>query len=160
MKKRTMQLCRAAIIAALYVVLTYLSTALGLAAGPIQLRLSEILCILPLFTPAAIPGLFIGCLLANILSGSILEILIGSLATLMGAYGTYLIGKTRLRYFAALPPIASNTVIIPIIYIGAYGVSQGFFMIALGVFICELISVGIFGTLLIPVLDKYRSKLF
>ncbi len=160
MKKRTMQLCRAAIIAALYVVLTYLSTAVGLASGPIQLRLSEVLCILPVFTPAAIPGLFVGCLLANILSGNILDIIFGSLATLIGAYGSYFLGKARLKWLAALPPIVSNTVIIPLIYVGTYGLGDGFALIVLGVFLCELISVGVFGTLLIPIFDRCKSKLF
>ena len=67
--KKVLNLCRAAIIAALYVVLTYIANALGLASGSIQVRFSEALTILPFFTPAAIPGLFVGCLLSNILTG-------------------------------------------------------------------------------------------
>ncbi len=160
MKKRTLQLCRASIIAALYVVLTYLSAALGLATGPIQLRLSEILCVLPIFTPAAIPGLFVGCLLSNILYGNILEILLGALATLVGACGSYYLGKTRMKWLAVLPPIVSNTLMIPFIYIGTIGFGNAFFMLALGVFLCELISVGLLGGLLIPVFERFKTKLF
>ena len=68
-KKSALFLTQAAMIAALYVVLTYIANLFGLASGVIQIRLSEMLCILPVFTPAAIPGLFIGCLLSNILTG-------------------------------------------------------------------------------------------
>ncbi len=155
-----MQLCRAAIIAALYAVLTYFSAAVGLSSGAIQLRLSEALCILPIFTSAAIPGLTVGCLLANLIYGNILEVIFGTAATLIGACGSYILGKTRMKWLAIIPPIVSNTLIIPLIYVGTYGFADGFFMIALGVFICELISVGVLGGLLIPVLDRYKSKLF
>ncbi|MBR4018021.1 MAG: QueT transporter family protein, partial [Clostridia bacterium] len=76
-------------IAALYVALTFVSAQLGLSSGVIQLRLSEALCILPIFTPAAIPGLAIGCLLANAMTGCIvLDVILGSVATLIGAVGT------------------------------------------------------------------------
>ncbi len=88
--KKIMFLSQAAMIAALYVVLTLLANALGLANYAIQVRFSEALTILPFFTPAAIPGLTIGCLLSNILTGCApLDILFGTLATLIGALGTY-----------------------------------------------------------------------
>lgn len=79
-------LCEAGILAACYAVLTYLSSFLGLAYGPMQLRLSEALCVLPVLTPAAVPGLAIGCALGNIGSpyGPI-DILVGSIATLAAA---------------------------------------------------------------------------
>ena len=69
MKRRnpTRYLVQAGMIAALYVALTYLSNALGLAYGMVQFRLSEALCILPLFTPAAVPGLAVGCIVGNLL---------------------------------------------------------------------------------------------
>ncbi len=157
MKKRTLQLCRAAIIAALYIVLTYLSTALGLASGPIQLRLSEALCVLPAFTVSAVPGLFVGCLVSNILTGNVLDVIFGSLSTLLGAYGSYFLGKTRQKWLVPLPPIVSNTVIIPLIY--SFG-GESFWLLALGTFLCELISVGALGGLLMPILSRYKSKLF
>ncbi|HOA84750.1 MAG TPA: QueT transporter family protein, partial [Bacillota bacterium] len=81
-KKSTLFIARAGIIAALYVALTFLSAAMGLASGVIQLRLSEALCVLPVFTPAAIPGLAVGCLIANFATGAVvLDVIFGSLAT-------------------------------------------------------------------------------
>lgn len=78
----TVSITRAAIIAALYIVLTFFANALGLANSAIQIRFSESLCILPYFTKTAIPGLFIGCLLSNIMTGCALpDIIFGSLAT-------------------------------------------------------------------------------
>ena len=68
-KTSALRLTQAAMIAAIYVVLTYFISAFGLANGAIQVRISEALTILPIFTPAAIPGLFVGCLLSNILTG-------------------------------------------------------------------------------------------
>lgn len=101
-----------AIIAALYVLLTYLASLLGLASGVIQFRLSEALCIMACFTPAAIPGLYIGCLLSNILTGCVFwDILFGPIATLIGAVGTYLLRRNK--YLAVIPPILANTLIVP-----------------------------------------------
>ena len=113
--KKIIHLTQAASIAALYVVLTLLSNILGLANYAIQIRFSEALTILPLFTPAAIPGLYVGCLLSNILTGCIVwDIIFGPLATLLGALGTrYLCQKCKRA--APLPPILSNTIIIPFI---------------------------------------------
>lgn len=87
-------LVQAAMIAAVYVVLTLLANAFGLANYAIQIRFSEALTILPFFTPAAVPGLFVGCILSNILTGCLpLDVVFGSLATLLGALGTYMIGR-------------------------------------------------------------------
>ena len=92
-----------AVVAALYVVLTYLANMLGLASGAIQVRLSEILTVMPVFTPFAIPGLFIGCVLANVLTGCALwDVVFGSLATLIGAIGTYALRKYNLFLFYIL----------------------------------------------------------
>ena len=85
----TLLLVQAAMIAALYVVLTFIANELGLASQAVQLRFSEALTVLPYFTPAAIPGLFIGCLLSNVLTGLALpDIVFGSIATLIGAVFT------------------------------------------------------------------------
>lgn len=106
-------LTQGALIAALYTALTYLANALGLANGAVQVRFSEALTILPVFTPAAVPGLFVGCLLSNLLTGAaIWDILFGSLATLLGAIGTYLL--RRHEKLAAAPPILANLLIIPL----------------------------------------------
>jgi hypothetical protein len=100
--KKVLFITQAAMIAALYVVLTKLISAFNLASGAIQIRISEMLCILPVFTPAAIPGLFAGCLIANTLTGSIIwDIIFGSIATLLGAIGTYLLRKKALHLHSA-----------------------------------------------------------
>ena len=133
-RKRNLFICYAAIIAALYVVLTYFAHLLGLDAGVIQVRLSEALCILPMFTPAAIPGLYIGCLLANLLTGAVwLDILVGPIATLIGAVGTYLL--RRYKWIAPLPPVLSNAVIVPFVLAYGYGVEQAipFMMLTVGI---------------------------
>lgn len=96
MKEKTLYLTRAALIAAFYVILTFLSQIFGLASGAIQFRLSESLTCMPLFYREAIPGLAVGCVLANILTGCALwDIIFGSIATLIGALGTYYIGRKK-----------------------------------------------------------------
>ncbi len=94
MKQKTNFICVTAMIAALYVVLTFIANTFGLASGVIQIRLSEALTVLPFFTPAAIPGLTIGCLLSNWMTGCVLwDIIFGTLATLLGALGSYALRK-------------------------------------------------------------------
>lgn len=146
------------IIAALYVILTMISGLFGLSMGPIQLRFSEALCILPCFTPAAVPGLFIGCFLSNILSGAVIwDTVFGSLATLVGAVGTYYL-KNR-RFLASLPPIAANTLAVPLILSFVYGVKRGFWVLAVSIFIGEAISAGVLGQLLYSsVMRKKRNR--
>lgn len=162
--KKVFYLTQAALIAALYVVLTLIANALGLANYAIQLRFSEALTILPFFTPAAVPGLFIGCLLSNILTGcAIPDILFGSLATLLGGIGTYLLRKTgtRLaRWLAPLPPIFANTLIVPFIlaYVYQFEGSLPYFFAT--VFIGEVLSCGVLGILLFGLLLRYRKFLF
>lgn len=144
---KTKKLTMAATIAALYVILTGLAKLLGLDSGVIQVRFSEALCVLPCFTPAAIPGLFVGCLLSNILTGAVIwDVVFGSLATLIGAVGTRLLRKNRV--LAVLPPILANTIIIPFVLAYAYGFSGTipYFMLTVG--IGEVISCGILGLLL------------
>ena len=93
-RTKTQYITRAAAIAALYVALTYLASLFGLSSGVIQIRFSEALTILPVFTSAAIPGLYIGCILANLLTGAApYDVLFGSLATLIGAVGTYFLRR-------------------------------------------------------------------
>ena len=122
--KNVLYLTQAAMIAALYVVLTMIANALGIASGNIQVRFSEALTVLPFLTPAAVPGLFIGCLIANLVTGAMLpDIIFGSLATLIGAIGTWMLGKAALgkdekqkklfTWLSPLPPILANAVIIP-----------------------------------------------
>lgn len=144
-------------IAALYVVLTMLARLFGLDSGIIQIRFSEALCILPCFTSAAIGGLFVGCLLSNILAGAVLwDVVFGSLATLAGAVFTYRLRKNK--FLALLPPIVSNTVTVPFVLSYAYGFEGGipYFMLTVG--IGEIISCGILGSILYSAIKK--SKIF
>ena len=151
-------LAQAAMIAAIYVVLTYLFAPFSF--GQIQVRIAESLTILPLFTPAAIPGLFIGCLIGNILGGAILpDIIFGSLATLIGAVFTYLLRRQN-KYLGPVPPIVSNTVIIPFILHYAYGINLPIPVLMLTLGIGEIISCGVLGMILYYALLKYRNVLF
>lgn len=156
--KRILFMTQAAMIAAIYVVLTVLFSPFGF--GEIQVRIAEALTILPFFTPAAIPGLFIGCLIGNIISGAILpDIILGSIATLIGAVFTYLLRKQN-KYLAPLPPIIANSVIIPWILRYAYGVPLPIPFMMLTVGIGEIISCGVLGMILLTALQKHRYKIF
>lgn len=156
---KTLFITQAAIIAALYVVLTLLANALGLANYAIQLRFSEALTILPFFTPAAIPGLFLGCLISNLLTGAIVwDVIFGSLATLLGAVGTYLL--RRVKWLAPLPPIIANTIIVPLVLYFAYRIPGSIPYFVLTVGIGEILSCGVLGMLLLFVLQKYKKYIF
>lgn len=159
MNTKLLYLVHAAVIAALYVVLTYVANLLGLASGSIQIRFSEALTILPFFTPAAIPGLFVGCLLANILTGCALpDIVFGSAATLIGAVITYML-RRKTKWLAPVPPIAANTLIIPFVLLYAYGIRPlwlSFLTVGAG----EIISCGILGMFLLKMLQKYSRYIF
>lgn len=157
-QRKVLFLTQAAMIAALYVVLTFIANALGIASGNIQVRFSEALTILPYFTPAAIPGLFAGCLLSNLLTGCALpDIIFGSLATLIGALLTYKLRQNK--WLAPIPPIVSNAVIIPPVLLFAYGLRPLWFNF-ITVTIGEIISCGILGMLLLFALKKYAGRLF
>ena len=158
-KKKLLYLTHGALIAALYVVLTLVANAMGLANHAIQIRFSEALTILPLFTPAAIPGLTIGCLLSNLLTGCApLDVLLGSIATLLGALGTYLLRGHK--WLAVCCPIAANVLIVPFVlsYVYQFPGSIPYFMLTVG--IGEIFSCGVLGLLLHRVLQKYVRYLF
>ena len=156
--KKTLLLCQGALIAALYIVLTFVANAFGLANYAVQVRFSEALTILPFFTPAAIPGLFIGCLLSNILTGcAIPDIIFGSIATLIGAILTYAFRKQK--GLAPVPPIVANAIIVPLVLKYAYGIEPLWFSFVT-VTAGEIISCGILGMILLYALDKYKNVLF
>ncbi len=143
-KSKTRFLTQASTVAAIYVALTFVSSLLGLSSGAIQIRFSEALTILPMFLPSAIPGLFIGCVLSNLLTGcAVYDIIFGSIATLIGACLTRKL-KNNL-FFAISAPILSNTLIIPFVIKFAYCADDWFLFIVAGVFIGEIISCGIGG---------------
>ncbi len=146
-----------AAIAAIYTVLTMIFAPISF--GPVQFRISEALCILPFFTPAAIPGLFIGCLLSNFLCGAAaLDVIFGSLATLIGAVGSYKLRKNK--WLVCIPPILSNTIIIPWVLRFAYGSEDLIWYAMVTVGIGEILAIGILGNLLMSVLDGYKHILF
>ena len=152
--KKVLFLTQAAMIAAIYVVLTIIFRPFSF--GEIQVRIAEALTILPVFTPAAIPGLFIGCLIGNLLGGSVLwDVIFGSLATLIGALFTYLL-RNRSKYLAPLPPILANTVIVPFVLYYAYGVNLPIPLMMLTVGIGEVISCGVLGRIVYTGLRKSR----
>lgn len=154
----TLFITKSAVIAAMYVILTYISTLLGISSGIIQFRISEMLCVLPLFTPAAIPGLFIGCAISNIIAGGVIwDVVFGSIATLIGACITYLF-RNKSIYLAPLPTIAANMLIIPFVLRYACN-AEGtlpFFMLTVG--IGEFVCAGILGVALAKTLKKYKFR--
>jgi len=156
MKKNTKTLTQSAVIAALYIVFTLLSNAFGLSGGAVQCRLSEMLYALALFTPSAVYGLFIGCLLSNIITnGIILDIILGSIATLIGAFFAH---KLRANPFLALSmPIISNSIIIPLVLRYGYGYVGTLPYFVLTVTVGEIISCGILGILLFQLLKKHSN---
>lgn len=158
MNKKVLYITHAAVIAALYVVLTMLANSLGLASYAVQIRFSEALTILPFFTPAAIPGLFVGCLLSNILAGgAILDIIFGSVATLIGAIFTRMLRRNK--WLAPLPPIIANAIIVPPVLLFAYNIQPLWFSFVT-VTAGEIISCGVLGMLLLLTLEKYARTLF
>lgn len=159
MKKNVYFITQAAVIAALYVVLTVFVNAFNLASGAIQVRISEALTILPYFTPAGIFGVTIGCFLSNIITGCApLDVVFGTLATLLGALGTYFLRKVK--WLAPIPPILANTIIVPFVLAYVYGIEGTipFFMITVGA--GEVISCYGLGMILLFALNKYRHILF
>ena len=149
---------QAAMIAAIYVVLTYVFAPFSF--GEIQVRIAEALTILPLFTPAAIPGLFVGCIIGNILGGAILpDIIFGSIATLIGAFFTYQL-RNRNHFLAPLPPIIANTVIVPFVLRYGYSVLLPIPFMMLTVGIGEILSCGVLGLILYFALNRYRNVIF
>ena len=156
---KTLYIVHAAIIAALYVVLTALAAGFDLASGAIQVRFSECLTILPYFTPAAVPGVAIGCLISNIFFGGALpDIIFGTLATLIGAVGTYMVRKNR--FLCSVPPVVSNAVIIPFVLKFAYGIPGALWYFALTVGAGEIITCVFFGQILISALSPFRDRIF
>lgn len=160
-QKKTRYIVYGGLIAALYVVLTYVANMVGLASGAIQVRLSECLTILPCLTASAVPGLTVGCVLANLLTGCApWDVVFGSLATLIGAVGTRLLRKKPA--LAWIPPVISNMLIVPLVLLYVYQVpdvsvtipftqttlsGSGYLPLMITVGIGEIISCGILGML-------------
>ena len=147
-----------AVIAALYVVLTLVFAPISF--GPVQVRIAEALAILPLFTPAAVPGLFVGCLIANFMGeGVIWDVVFGSLATLIGAWGGYKLRSNR--WLVPVPTVISNTLIIPFVLRYAYGVvDMAIPLLMLSIFAGEVAGCYILGELLGSALLSRKARIF
>ena len=161
--KKTNFIITGALIAAAYAGLTYISNIFGLAYGPIQLRVSEVLTLLPIFTPAAIPGLTIGCFIANIGSFNILDMVFGTLATLIAALLTYILKDITFKglpLLAALPPVLVNALVIGLeisLFFLPEGASLwGFVISALQVGVGQFIVCYLFGIPFYMVVKKYK----
>ena len=155
--KNLTYLVHGAVIAALYVVLTL--NFLPISYGPIQFRISEALCILPYFTPAAVPGLFAGCLLSNLMGGlPVMDVVCGSLATLIGALGSRHLRQHK--WCVCIPPILSNAIIVPLVLRFAYGSQDLIPLMMLTVGIGEILAVGVLGNALLITLERYGSVIF
>ncbi len=161
---KTLTIC--GVIAAAYSALTYISAAFGLAYGPIQFRISEALTILPLFTPAAIPGLTIGCLLSNFASFNPIDLIFGTLATFLAAITTRAmrnITTLKVPLLSILAPVFFNAIIvgveISVFYLGGFTV-YGFLISALQVGLGELAVLCFLGIPLTVGLKRVDNKLF
>lgn len=155
--KKVLFMVQAAAIAAIYVVLTVVFA--PLAFGEVQIRFAEALTVLPFFTPAAIPGLFVGCVIGNFMGGAIpVDILCGSLATLLGALGSYALRKRK--FFVPFPPIIANILIVPFVLFYGYGINLPIPFMMLTVGVGEIVSCGVLGMVVLLALDKYKNLIF
>ena len=158
-KARILYVCYAGLVAALYTVLTVFVGAFGLANGAIQFRISEALCVLPFFTPAAIPGLTIGCLISNLWTGCIWQdVVFGTIATLIGAIGARLLKKSF--WVIPLPTVLANTLLIPPILAYGYHAEEGLPFLMLTVGVGEVLSAYVLGLVLMFSLRRYGNKIF
>ena len=157
MNKKVLFLTQAAVIAAIYVVLIYAFQ--WSSFGYIQVRVAEVLTVLPYFTPAAIPGVTIGCFLSNLLTGAdILDIVFGTLATFLGAVLSYKLRRNK--FLVPIPPILANTIIMPWVIRFAYGNAQSIPFMMLTVGIGEVLAIGVLGLILITALEPYAHTIF
>jgi len=147
----------AGIIAALYTVLVLIFSFSSF--GPIQFRIAEALTILPYFTPAAIPGVTIGCFLSAVLTAADpMDMIFGSLATLIAACISYAVRKHK--FLVPIPPIVVNALVIPFILKFAYGDAQSIPFMMLTVGAGEIVAVGVLGTLLLVALEQVKPFIF
>ncbi len=157
-RARLLSVSRAGLIAALYVAVTLLIGPFGNAV--LQCRISEALCILPVFTSSAIPGLAVGCLISNLITGCIWQdIVFGTLATLLGAVGAYLLRHAP-RWLIPLPTVLLNLAVIPPVLAYGYRVPESLPVLFLSVGIGEVISAYVLGLLLLTALRSRGDGIF
>lgn len=156
-ENKVLFMVHAAAIAAIYVVLTVVGASFSF--GAMQVRISEALTVLPYFTPEAIPGLFAGCLIANLTAGAIpLDIVFGSIATFIGALGSYAL--RRQKYLVPIPPILANALIVPFVLAYGYGDPMPIPLMMLTVGAGEVISCYVLGMIVLLALDRYKNIIF
>lgn len=161
MNKKILYLVQSALIAAIYVVLTLPFAVIS--TDYVQMRISEALTVLPFFTQAAIPGLFIGCLISNIFISKfgMVDIVFGSLATLIAAYLSYKMPK---KILVPIPPIVVNALVVGIlIYYGTFREIQWNLILLMfmgGVALGQTIVCYGIGYPLMHLLDKYKQYIF
>lgn len=157
MNKKTLYVTQSAVIAAIYVVLVFVFQYTSF--GPIQFRIAEALTILPYYTPAAIPGVTIGCLLSNLLfRADIIDIIFGTAATLIAAYLSYQLRTNK--YLVPIPPILINALIIPWVLKFAYFEADPIPLMMLTIGLGQIVSAGILGMVLLFSLDKVKNIIF
>lgn len=163
-QKSIRSLTLSAVLAAAYVTLAFLCDSVGLLKYAIQIRIPEALCILAAFTPAAIPGVTVGCLLTNILlAGAPLDIIFGTVATYVGVQLGYLIARgkeiTVMRLIlTTIPTLIANTLIMPPVIVYSYGSELALPIVYVTVFIGELISACVIGTVLGTALKRTKLR--
>ncbi len=149
-RSNTLFITRAALVAAFYVLLGIISHTFALDSGAVQLRLSEALCVLPAISGSYVVGVTVGCFLFNTLfSGSIIDMIFGTLATLIGALLATLFKKHK--YLAFIPTVISNALIIPLVI--CYGTMGGSLsalpVMVLSIAAGEILSCGVIGNLIL-----------
>ncbi len=156
-RERLLHLAQGGIIAALYAALTLIFAPISF--GPVQVRIAEALSILPMFTKAAVPGLFIGCILGNLLGGAVItDIVFGSIATLIGAFLAYLLRKNR--WLVPIPTVISNAVIIPLVLHYAYDVQIPVYLMMLHILAGEFLGCYLLGEVLGDFLFRHEKSFF
>ncbi len=159
--KKVKFLTTAGILAALYVVLSFISGAFGLSSNVFQIRISDALCIFSAFTPAGIVGVTLGCILYNLLSGALFwDVLIGSFASLIGCVGIFALSrfgfiknKKAGAFLLPLPYIFSNTLLIPLVFV-LVGIGDAYLIYAVLVFVGEFIACELLGMVLYSIVQK------
>jgi uncharacterized membrane protein len=156
--RRNVFITQAAVIAAIYTVLVLVFSFSSF--GPIQFRVAEALTILPFFTPAAIPGVTLGCFLSAVLvpGTHVLDMIFGSMATLIAAFLSY---KLRFnKFLVPIPPIIVNALVVPWVLKFAYGDAQPVPLMMLTVGAGEFVAAGILGMILLFALEKVEHVVF
>lgn len=154
---KTLFLTESAVIAALYTVMVLAFQ--WSSFGPVQFRFAEALTVLPYFTPAAIPGVTIGCFLSAVLAGAdVLDMVFGSLATLVAAFLSYKL--RRYKFLVPIPPILVNAIVVPWILKFAYGEAQPVPAMMLSVGAGQFIAAGVVGMVLLLALDNLKHVIF